>query len=809
MLQPNSPNPRTNNSSGTAARVALAAAVLSIFITGNGHAQRTVNWIGGTDIWDDNGNWLDDQAPPQNLQPFASDDAVIASGTPLCDSFENIFDLSVAAGAGINDQGSLISTGGTVSNDGTILVDNGVTPGTAEFSAGVGVLQGNGEVVLGDSDFAMGGATLSTNGIPTGFVTHGDGHTIRGEGTVTGRWINDGLIRAEDVSGDATGILRISGTMTNNGVIRSSSTAVVDMRAALTLGATGEFVADSQNIVFSNGGSLTGGEIDAINGAKFVFGGGGFTTLSDVTVNGDFEAILPNPGGTVTIGGGGIVNNGTMTLDNTGTSELRLAMNSGTTLGGTGEIVLAREGADRATIRGGQYTNGPTHTIRGVGAFRATTVASSMINNGEILAEPVNGGTVLRVSGTNITNNNLMQAGSGAILRFQGDTFATGLVNQSAAGVIRAANGGTVEILAGFPVAGGTLQTQGTGVIKSSGATLTNVTNEGSLEIANDTTTRIGGAGLTNNGTITVNPGVTTGFPPTVLTFENNSTLQGTGTVLLNSTDAEINTVGGDKVVTQDAGHTIRGKGLIRFGTIENHGRIEGLSPTEQLKIGGAVSGDGVLKDVWFNAGFHIAGGPGSTAIVPLEGSYRIDGTGFISVGRLFMDLAGTTPGNGYDQLNSTGPITIGSQTHLSVSLAGGFFPDGGDSFTLLTTTDMLTGNFVVTNLPTLPPGLSWMQSQTSTAYSISVAGDIAADFDDDGDVDGDDLTIWQAGYGTGTLHGEGNADGDGDVDGRDFLIWQRSYGWGVTSLAASIAVPEPACLALFCMATLGLFVQK
>jgi hypothetical protein len=69
-----------------------------------------------------------------------------------------------------------------------------------------------------------------------------------------------------------------------------------------------------------------------------------------------------------------------------------------------------------------------------------------------------------------------------------------------------------------------------------------------------------------------------------------------------------------------------------------------------------------------------------------------------------------------------------------------------------------------------------------------------AADFDEDGDVDGDDLTRWRSGVGvTGTAtHLQGDANSDLNVDGADFLVWQRQVG-SVGSLVAAIAAPEPA----------------
>ena len=64
-------------------------------------------------------------------------------------------------------------------------------------------------------------------------------------------------------------------------------------------------------------------------------------------------------------------------------------------------------------------------------------------------------------------------------------------------------------------------------------------------------------------------------------------------------------------------------------------------------------------------------------------------------------------------------------------------------------------------------------------------------DFQEDGDVDDFDLSLWDNNFGlaTAALHTQGDADDDDDVDGRDFLIWQREYG---TLAIASAAVPEP-----------------
>jgi hypothetical protein len=74
-----------------------------------------------------------------------------------------------------------------------------------------------------------------------------------------------------------------------------------------------------------------------------------------------------------------------------------------------------------------------------------------------------------------------------------------------------------------------------------------------------------------------------------------------------------------------------------------------------------------------------------------------------------------------------------------------------------------------------------------------------AGDFDEDGDVDPDDLPRWTVGFGasSGALHSEGDSDFDGDADGTDFLAWQRELGQTSALAAAESTVPEPSTFIL------------
>jgi hypothetical protein len=228
-----------------------------------------------------------------------------------------------------------------------------------------------------------------------------------------------------------------------------------------------------------------------------------------------------------------------------------------------------------------------------------------------------------------------------------------------------------------------------------------------------------------------------------------------------------------------------------------------------------------MLKDVTI-AGFakqHILGEVGTTAIVPAEGVYAMG-----EHIRFRVDLAGTTAGTSYDQLNSTGPITIDPlNTRLEASIINGFVPDPGDQFTVITTTASLTGTFSAVSLPALIPHfeLTWKPVQYTAGSVIlevlSVTPFVAdADFNNDGlyncvdvdalvvdiaagtngplyDLTGDgfvnqaDLNDWLAEAGDVNLPSHnpylpGDATLDGVVDGSDFGIWNSHK---FTSVAA------------------------
>ena len=96
--------------------------------------------------------------------------------------------------------------------------------------------------------------------------------------------------------------------------------------------------------------------------------------------------------------------------------------------------------------------------------------------------------------------------------------------------------------------------------------------------------------------------------------------------------------------------------------------------------------------------------------------------------------------------------------------------------------------------------------AHASGLYLLTVVEPPSADFDEDGDVDGDDFLAWQRGHGTstGAVFSQGDADYDGDVDGDDLAIWEGQFGSNALGTLAT-RIPEPSSMILALIGVLGL----
>jgi hypothetical protein len=158
--------------------------------------------------------------------------------------------------------------------------------------------------------------------------------------------------------------------------------------------------------------------------------------------------------------------------------------------------------------------------------------------------------------------------------------------------------------------------------------------------------------------------------------------------------------------------------------------------------------------------------------------------------GQLEIELGGTALGS-FDRLEHTlgaGVAQLGGS--LNVSLLNDFEPSLGNTFEFLIATGGVNGTFAAETLPDLVGGLGWnvIYSTNSVVLEVVASPSFTADFDEDGDVDGDDLAEWRNDFGP---TGGSDADDDGDSDGADFLAWQRQLG-SIPAPPGAGAVPEP-----------------
>jgi len=201
----------------------------------------------------------------------------------------------------------------------------------------------------------------------------------------------------------------------------------------------------------------------------------------------------------------------------------------------------------------------------------------------------------------------------------------------------------------------------------------------------------------------------------------------------------------------------------------------------------GRIEGDGLFQTNLTSSGVVAPGQ--SAGELQVQGAYQQNANG-----KLEIELAGAVPGTGFDVLSATTASIDGT---VSFALAEGYFPAPGTRFDFLTTSSGLSGNFSNVEL-IAPPGVylnGFVDDTNALTRTFEILdATLAADFDEDGDVDDNDRARWELRYGRamGAKHRQGDADGDGDTDGADFLTWQQQFGSDVAGVVASTAVPEP-----------------
>ena len=159
--------------------------------------------------------------------------------------------------------------------------------------------------------------------------------------------------------------------------------------------------------------------------------------------------------------------------------------------------------------------------------------------------------------------------------------------------------------------------------------------------------------------------------------------------------------------LTLDFGGNVTGFGTVNTPNdvakpLINNGHITGNSVAQPITLPGYVKGVGTFDNVNFTGTFS----PGLSPTILTVGNVA-----FSPTSTLIMELGGTSPGSGYDQILSSAALAFDGT--LQVSLINGFSPAAGQSFNLFDWSSA-SGTFDALQLPTLA-GLAWNTSQLYT----------------------------------------------------------------------------------------------
>ncbi|HEX8877761.1 MAG TPA: hypothetical protein VF777_13505 [Phycisphaerales bacterium] len=459
--------------------------------------------------------------------------SIFGAGTWQASGASAVEAVLVQANGSVLDNSTLRVRGVGIVNNATIEVNNGASFNFTRLRAEVPTtLAGSGAVYL-----------RSNTNLDTAMIDADAG----------GSFVNE-------ASHAITGSGRIYAPMTNRGVIRGTVHGrALEIRSAVTQEGDGRIVGDNADAALSNGAIVSGGRFGSV-------GSGRVRANSTSTVSGveNVGVVQVDNNSTLQLLAAGIENNGTLHInDGTGINFTQVRANESTVFGGVGAVVLnASASLDTAYLSAAgdaSITNSVDHTIRGTGRIYAP-----MTNLGTIRADNPAGPLEIRSA--------IDQAAAGR------------LVGQNA--VLQLANGASIS--------GGFLASLGTGVLRTAGTSrISGVTNEGELEVFNNSVLEIGAGGIINNASIIVNP--TQGLNFTQIRAVASTTLGGNGTLYLNATaanpDTAYLTATNDAIITNLAGHTISGNGNV-YAPIINSGVLLGstIDPHAVLRLRGRVT---------------------------------------------------------------------------------------------------------------------------------------------------------------------------------------------------------------------------
>lgn len=475
-------------------------------------------------------------------------DVVNNSEVRLADSLTNDGDIRVNSGSGLNNSSLRSNNSVALGGVGTITLRSAAgNPDTAYI-----FYNGGGEV-----------------------LTQGAQHTIRGSGNIYVGMVNNGTISATTAGRP---LRLIAFPKTNNKTISADSGPLEIDSTTINQGPAG-VISLSNNA----GASLTVRASGINSGLLQSFGNpiaiGGGATFNNTTISGPMEVLNNNE---MRLAGSGTIHSGNLFVNSgSGNNGTFIRINASHTLSGNGRIVLRSDGSNLDTaylmFNGGAevLSQSAGHSITGTGRIYVA------LDNAGLVSADQNGKALALVA-FGKSNSGVIRAENGGLLQVN----STG-VTQTGAGVIRADNA-TVQMNAAT-ITGGLVESINGGDCEFAASTRFNsVTFAGTGRVPNNQEMQLTG-GFVNNGTLTVNP--VAGANGTFIRVLQSMSVSGNGSIVLNANPGNLDTSyivynGGAEVLTNAAGHTIRGTGRI-YVNLTNSGLVSADAPGKTLEMVG------------------------------------------------------------------------------------------------------------------------------------------------------------------------------------------------------------------------------
>jgi T5SS/PEP-CTERM-associated repeat protein/autotransporter-associated beta strand protein len=718
----------------------------------------------------------------------------------------------------VGDAESSVSSAAQLTASGDLVVGN-VAEGSLLISTGADVSDVNGYIGLEDG--SNGSATVTGNGSTwthSGFLGIGedgtgqlrvlDGAKVsnthatvgqRGAATalVSGAgsaWTNSSYL---EVGNNETGELVID----NGGVVTNA-----DAYIGRLTGAAGTVAVRGTNSTWTNSGLLRVGASGA--GSLFVESGGKVNAAGGVTANA--KGAIDVNGGALDVDGALTMNGGLLTARAEGVVDVAGGQMSG--------------GATAAIESGAQFKHAGTFQLVSDATLEVNSGASAQLSHLAIgtAAGPV-AQFIVDGAGATVTSPmfiNVGLGGTGAMTVSGGAqvTTASGAVGGFAPGTVgeltldgadasgnpskwtanvinvgfHADSEGSISILNGakLELASFNVAAPGTASVRVEGAdamgqpslldvgAVTVATNPGAVgDVA------VAGRGRMEIGSISM---ALAGGVATLTATDPYTTVEQSGASSIklgHATDgaARLNVQNHARLTTGTAGIDVYATGQVN---LESGAVLDARGPINvnggQFNFLGGTLHAGAFNGNLVNEGGELAPGQsaGATAI---SGNYTQR-----QAARIEIEIGGVFPGE-WDTVAVGGNALLDGV--IEVKFIDGFEPAIGNSFEILATNvGNVGGLFDVEVLPTVN-GVTFDVVYGPKSVTLVAQPGYSADFDNDGDVDANDLTQWRGDFGDNDFS---DADADGDSDGLDFLAWQLQFGLQSATPVADV-VPEPA----------------